>query len=312
MMQCGQEQVQSFTSKGIAAGPGGQYSSSGNPTCGVQSICTYTKDTTSTPNPTIPNLTKNKCCNPYLDKDSFIVEGKDWIFNSYYGACYSGYNWNYDWCSNKQIWIQAAVDEIGSTIYGDYGLPAIEISHGLNISSVTGQPETLIQNSRNTKDRVFMGGKGNLGGNASDWDCLGARGSNKGPSCQFPINTETMKYAPHNLPQKSLNGSWRTQFPYVEWSDTKYWSAANLSSCSQTAPNGCPNTCPDPQGWQRWGAKYLGSGTPPDCKTWSRDPESDWTPALPGDGLGSIGVFMPRGYNYNLQYSPSIKVTNFW
>ena len=305
-------QVQSYNDNGNPSGPGGEYLKGNNPPCGNQSVCTWSKGSTTELNPTIPDLSQNKCCNPYLDKASFLLEGNDWIFNSYYGACYSGYLNNYDWCSNKQIWIQATVDEIGSTVYGDYGVPALEISRGLNINTKTGASETLIQNSRNTKDRVFMGGRGNRGGNAGPWNCK-PTDSTTNPACVFPVNTSSVIYAPHNLPQKSLNGNWDSQFPYVQWSDTRYWSAANLPTCSQYPPNGCPNDCPNPQGWQRWGAKYMGSGNPSNCNTsfsGDEDNPADWRAALPGDGLGLIGVWMPRGYKYNLQYSPSIAITS--
>lgn len=300
-------QVMVANVNGKPGASGAQYLIANNPSCGVQPECTFKKGSTGT-TPTIPDLSKNTCCVPYFDKDSLLTPGNDYIFNSYYGSCYSGYNWNYDWCSNKQIWIQATVDEINSTVYGKYGVPNLEISYALNPDS-KGKPQTLIQQSRNTKDRVFMGGRGNQGGNAGSWGCtLKTGGYSKGqdgPWCGFPKPTQGVEFASVNYPQASLNAAWSTQFPNVGWSNTDSWALSG--GCQVSAPNGCPANCPNPQGWQRWGAKYIGSGNPPGCGgDGADDKASDWEPVLPGGGGGSIGVWMPRGYNYNLQYSPSI------
>lgn len=210
---------QSFEVNNSPGNTGAQYLVAGNPSCGVQKECTFTKGTSTAVNavsPTTPNLSINKCCVPYYDKAALLKPGNDYIFNSYYGSCYSGYNWYYDFCGNKQIWIQAKVKEVSSATFGTYGVPDIASSYLLNLDS-NNKPTSLIQNSRNTKDRVFFGGKGNQGGNAANWGCNLNPGPHTGGGVWCGLNLagaykgQNFKAAPINLPQKSLNNNWQNQ-----------------------------------------------------------------------------------------------------
>ena len=77
---------------GIGAG---KYSIGCNPSCDSikeQPQCSYSSTNTITTN---PDLSKNTCCVPYFDiNENVIKKGKEVIFNSYYGFCFSGYGDN--------------------------------------------------------------------------------------------------------------------------------------------------------------------------------------------------------------------------
>lgn len=282
---------------GIGAG---QYLVSNNPSCGdiknTQPLCSYTPTNAITTNPNLAPKSKsnpgggNTCCVPYYDLSN-IASGKELIFNSYYGFCFSGYAYNWDWCSNKQIWISAVPDYINTTKLGDNG-------YADPLDVVNGN-KTMLQQSTNTKDITFFSGAGNQGGNAGDW-CTGNY-------CPVPSNNNN-----NNNNTKYVNPPQITSstFPRVTNSSTTDWTVPGLGRDSNE-PGNCPLDCPPPCGFVRWGQKLKPgqkASTRPCPGAGNRSPvdnPDDWTIALPSDGYDKI-VWMPSSNQRKIGYYPLI------
>ena len=261
---------------GIGAG---KYSIGCNPSCNSikeQPQCSYSSTNAITTN---PSLKKNTCCVPYFDiNENVIKKGKEVIFNSYYGFCFSGYRDNWDFCTNKQIWISATPDYLSTTKLGSTG-------YADPLDAVNGK--TMIAQSTNTKDISFFSGSGVSGGNAGDW-CTGNY-------CPIPSNnTPDNTYV--NPPQIGTS-----TFPKVINTSTTNWTVPSLG-VKADAPSGCPTNCPVPNGFIRWGEKLISGNTPPS----GSDNPVDWTVALPSDDLGNI-VWMPNVNQRQISYYPLIK-----
>jgi len=269
---------------GIGAG---QYLVSNNPSCGdithTQPLCKYTPTNAITTNPNLAPKSKsnpnggNTCCAPYYDLSN-IKAGKELIFNSYYGFCFSGYAWNWDFCTNKQVWISAVPDYINTTKLGDKGYAdPLDVANG---------NKTMLQQSTNTKDITFFSGSGNQGGNAGDW-CVPGQ-----PNCPVPSNNNPKYVNPPQIPSST--------FPKVINTSTINWTVPGLGVTAD-APNGCPTNCPVPNGFIRWGEKLISGNTPPS----GPDKPNDWTVALPSDGYENM-VWMPSSNQRRISYYPLI------
>jgi hypothetical protein len=259
---------------GIGAG---QYLVKCNPSCNSiekQPQCKYSSTNAIT---TDPDLSKNTCCVPYFDiNENVIKKGKEVIFNSYYGFCFSGYGDNWDFCTNKQIWISATPDYLSTTKLGSTG-------YADPLDTVNGK--TIIAQSTNTKDISFFSGSGVSGGNAGDW-CTGNY-------CPIPSNNSPVYVNPPQITSST--------FPKVINSSTINWTVPGLGVTAD-AKRGCPVDCPVPNGFIRWGQKLISGNTPPS----GSDNPNDWTVALPSDDLGNI-VWMPNVNQRQISYYPLIK-----
>ena len=278
-----------INTQGIGAG---QYLVADNSSCGPitgQPQCSYSSTNAITTN---PNLTKNTCCTPYFDINENVTEkGKEVIFNSYYGFCFSGYYNNWDFCTNKQIWISATPDYLSTTKLGSVGYAD---------PSDTLYGKTMIAQSTNTKDISYFSGSGVKGGDADDW-CYG-------DNCAVPTNN-TPAYV--NFPQNKASS-----FPKIINSDTTNWSAPLLGVKSNTKW-GCPVDCPSPCGFVRWG-QNIKKGKTASTESCPRsgavnpvpiDDPDDWEIINPGDGIPSVS-WMPTINQREISYYPLKKDTS--
>lgn len=259
-------------------GGSGQYLQGGNPSCNLitdQPKCVFSAQNLETLN---PDLKTNTCCSPYFDISKNTPPGKELIFNSYYGYCYSGYQWNWDWCTNKQIWIFATPDYITSTKIGTYG-------YADTLDDLVLDNKTMMAQSTNTRDITFY----SQSRKQDDSWC----GNN---NCNLPIMNGKPPYV--NLPQTGAN-----KFPKVNATgDISTWAGSNGINLGGE-PGGCPKNCPNPPGWVRWG-QIPKPGKTPDDKG-ENDKVDDFRVVTPGDGLSSI-AWMPK-VSRTIRYYPITK-----
>lgn len=281
-------------------GLGGVSWQAGQPSCNPnpfkpQLNCKYSSTNNITTN---PDLSKNTCCIPFFDIKDNVKGGKEVIFNSYYGFCFSGYSQSWDTCANKQIWISATPDYINTIKIGEYGI-------GDTLDTLN--KKTMMSQATNTKDISYFSGSGSGSnpGNAGNW--CDTTGGYDVLTCNVPSQNSTKYFNP---PQ---NGD--KVFPNVINTDTINWTVSPFGLDANPFP-GCPNNsgsgtngCKTPCGFIRWGQKLkAGANAPKDpCPGQvPKDNPDDWEVVKPGDQQPTIS-WMPMVEKRQVSYYPQIK-----